>query len=334
MKSILKLSKKFLLLALMIVLPINSFAAVSVSDGSAFISKSEFSASLNNLSNRIATIENTLDAKIDSLVSSYLSRNGIWNGEIQDLEKDTDLTKTTSGGYTVYTYGGTLADLFTSFLWTSTTLNAFPTKVASISNKVVINKISKSGMIVMPTNLRIGQNGSIAQNRILPNSTLNGYETLIHRIADIKNNSAQGFQGDFSPSGSIAMIMNIGLNSSEDKTMSDYSQAFDISRKQPIYIPMQPSSSHIKYLPLTHEQFDMRGSYPLGFNDIINNVVVFFVNKGQQLVFNFEIYVTTNSSSTAFAISGVDNEYNSVGAYVKTNIQGAIAVGWEKVVVY
>ena len=85
MKCLLKLSKKFLLLILMIVFPINSFAAVSVSDGSAFVSKSEFSATINNISNRMSIMENTLDAKIDSLVSSYLSRNGIWNGEKQTL---------------------------------------------------------------------------------------------------------------------------------------------------------------------------------------------------------------------------------------------------------
>ena len=83
MRSILKLSKKIILFMLIIVFPIQSFAAVSVSDGSAFVSKSEFSASLNNMSNRISIIENTLDAKIDSLVSSYLSRNGIWNADKQ-----------------------------------------------------------------------------------------------------------------------------------------------------------------------------------------------------------------------------------------------------------
>ena len=64
---------------------INSVAAISVSDGSAFVTKAEFAADLNNLSNRMSTLENSLDAKIDSLVSSYLSRNGIWNGEKQEI---------------------------------------------------------------------------------------------------------------------------------------------------------------------------------------------------------------------------------------------------------
>ena len=65
---------------------INSIAAISVSDGSAFVTKAEFAADLNNLSNRMSSLENSLDAKIDSLVSSYLSRNGIWNGEKQEVD--------------------------------------------------------------------------------------------------------------------------------------------------------------------------------------------------------------------------------------------------------
>ena len=33
----------------------------------------------------MAQLENSLDAKIDSLVSSYLTRNGIWNGAKQTM---------------------------------------------------------------------------------------------------------------------------------------------------------------------------------------------------------------------------------------------------------
>ena len=80
-----KMFKTILVLSLCIgvVLPTN--AAVSVSDGSAFVTKAEFAADLNNLSNRMAQLENSLDAKIDSLVSSYLTRNGIWNGARVDI---------------------------------------------------------------------------------------------------------------------------------------------------------------------------------------------------------------------------------------------------------
>ena len=69
-------------LCLGITLPSNA-GSVQVSDGSAFITKSEMAYDLNNLSNRMAQLENSLDSKIDTLVSSYLTRNGIWNGNEQ-----------------------------------------------------------------------------------------------------------------------------------------------------------------------------------------------------------------------------------------------------------
>ena len=78
--------KTILILSICLGITLPTNAAVSVSDGSAFITKSEFDADVNNLSNRMAYLENSLDAKIDSLVSSYLTRNGIWNGEKQTLE--------------------------------------------------------------------------------------------------------------------------------------------------------------------------------------------------------------------------------------------------------
>ena len=73
-----------LTLCLGITLPANA-GSVQVSDGSAFITKSELSYQLNNLSYRMTQLENSLDSKIDTLVSSYLTRNGIWNGSKQTL---------------------------------------------------------------------------------------------------------------------------------------------------------------------------------------------------------------------------------------------------------
>ena len=81
-----RMFKKILIISMCMGLTIPTNAAVSVSDGSAFVTKAEFSADLNNLSNRMAQLENSLDAKIDSLVSSYLTRNGIWNGATQELK--------------------------------------------------------------------------------------------------------------------------------------------------------------------------------------------------------------------------------------------------------
>ena len=73
-----------LTLCLGITLPANA-GTVEVSDGSAFITKSELNYQLNNLSRRMSELENSLDSRIDKLVSSYLTRNGIWNGIRQTL---------------------------------------------------------------------------------------------------------------------------------------------------------------------------------------------------------------------------------------------------------
>ena len=73
-----------LTLSLCITLSTNA-GNVEVSDGSAFITKSELSYQLNNLSARMSALENSLDSQIDKLVSSYLTRNGIWNGVKQTI---------------------------------------------------------------------------------------------------------------------------------------------------------------------------------------------------------------------------------------------------------
>ena len=95
-------------LCLGITIPSNA-AGVDVSDGSAFITKAEMSYQLNNLSNRMTQLENSLDSKIDKLVSSYLTRNGIWNGVKQTLittnytipAKGTFTTNTSTNDYSV-----------------------------------------------------------------------------------------------------------------------------------------------------------------------------------------------------------------------------------------
>ena len=139
MTKLIRLSKKIILLVLMIAVPINSFAAVSVSDGSAFVSKSEFSSTINNLSNRVSTIENTLDAKIDSLVSSYLSRNGIWNGEKQTSTREyiLDMCGRNINGAT-FTYNSSLPNM----------TNAGIETVIVDRDYTLINSCSKTGLML------------------------------------------------------------------------------------------------------------------------------------------------------------------------------------------
>ena len=111
-----------LTLCLGISLPANA-GNVNVSEGSAFITKSELSYQLNVLSQRMTQLENSLDSKIDKLVSSYLTRNGIWSGVPQQINTSSwSITDTSLPG-------------FTSGRSYDTTLN----------RQRIVNKINKSG---------------------------------------------------------------------------------------------------------------------------------------------------------------------------------------------
>ena len=85
-----------------ITLPSNA-SSTKVSDGSVFITKSEFSSKLNSLSNRLSAVENSIDSKINSLVSSYLTRNGIWNGAKQHVQNDLGTTPNSNESLRVFT---------------------------------------------------------------------------------------------------------------------------------------------------------------------------------------------------------------------------------------
>ena len=110
-----------------ITLPVNA-GSVSVSDGSAFISKSEMSYELNNLSNRMTQLENSLDSRIDSLVSSYLTRNGVWNANKQKITTDAQTTH-----------------IFTSE-WGSGNLGTTTVQIVHFDECIVANT-SKSGLV-------------------------------------------------------------------------------------------------------------------------------------------------------------------------------------------
>ena len=119
-----------------ITLPSNA-GNVSVSDGSAFITKSELTYELNNLSNRMAQLENSLDSKIDKLVSSYLTRNGIWNGIKQNFTTS-QLSVTGSGLQNALGKRGQ---------YYSIPKNATSTNF--IGNYTLIDQVSKTGLISM-----------------------------------------------------------------------------------------------------------------------------------------------------------------------------------------
>ena len=70
---------------------LNTHAAVIVSDGSAFITKSEFKALVNEASGRIEALELHADSQIDTLVNSFLGRNNIWHPQKQELNSNTTM---------------------------------------------------------------------------------------------------------------------------------------------------------------------------------------------------------------------------------------------------
>ena len=111
-----KIFKTIFIMSLCVGISLPTNAAVSVSDGSAFVTKAEFAADLNNLSNRMAQLENSLDAKIDSLVSSYLTRNGIWNGAKQTVD-NTIIYDFSPISVPISNYKGSYNDLIISGSW-------------------------------------------------------------------------------------------------------------------------------------------------------------------------------------------------------------------------
>ena len=132
-----RIFKTILVLSIVLGITLPSNAAVSVSDGSAFVTKAEFAADLNNLSNRMAQLENSLDAKIDSLVSSYLTRNGIWNGKKQTLTvSNLDVTGTGLGSAILQ------RGVYYSIPNGTTASNFY-------GNYELVNKIDKSGLLTL-----------------------------------------------------------------------------------------------------------------------------------------------------------------------------------------
>ena len=73
-KSISKIFKRAMALFIIVIINFNSYAAVvSSNDGSAFITKAEFDALVNDFNSRIEDYEKSIDAKIDGAIAEYLA---------------------------------------------------------------------------------------------------------------------------------------------------------------------------------------------------------------------------------------------------------------------
>ena len=72
-KKFLKISKRLIALFVVILLNINSYAAVGANDGSAFVTKAEFDALVNTFNEQMDDYENNLVSKIDGAIANYLA---------------------------------------------------------------------------------------------------------------------------------------------------------------------------------------------------------------------------------------------------------------------
>lgn len=85
-KKIRKYIKSFILIFVVISMIFNSHASTGVGDPNAFVTKEEFDLALSNFNSRLSEFEAGINSKIDSQVTSYLTRNGIWSGLDQTTE--------------------------------------------------------------------------------------------------------------------------------------------------------------------------------------------------------------------------------------------------------
>lgn len=80
-----KIYKTIIILSICLGITIPSNAAISVSDGSAFMTKTEFMADINNLSSRVSQLEITMDGTLDNKVNAYLEQKGFWKAKVQNI---------------------------------------------------------------------------------------------------------------------------------------------------------------------------------------------------------------------------------------------------------
>ena len=73
MKKFLKLGKRMMALFIVVLLNINTYAAIGGNDGSAFVTKAEFDALINTFNEQMDSYQSGLNAKIDGAIANYLA---------------------------------------------------------------------------------------------------------------------------------------------------------------------------------------------------------------------------------------------------------------------
>lgn len=142
-----KVFKCLVVMVIIFAIPIYTYASLSASDGSAFVTKGEFDSAIADFNSRLTTFEAGINSKIDSQVTSYLDRNGIWSGQKQDL-KNIDTPKvglqTTGGNLSGTYYAIDSSNYLVGLSFTGKQL----TEYNNGSENEIISKCSKSGLLL------------------------------------------------------------------------------------------------------------------------------------------------------------------------------------------
>ena len=73
MNKFIKLGKRILALFIVVLLNVNTYAAVGANDGSAFVTKAEFDALVNTFNEQMDSYQSGLNSKIDGAIANYLA---------------------------------------------------------------------------------------------------------------------------------------------------------------------------------------------------------------------------------------------------------------------
>ena len=82
MKKLFKIGKRITAFFVVILLNINSYAAVGANDGSAFVTKAEFDALVNTFNEQMDTYQSSIVSKIDGAIANYLA--GLSSYKVED----------------------------------------------------------------------------------------------------------------------------------------------------------------------------------------------------------------------------------------------------------
>ena len=101
--SLKKIFKKVVSIALILILSVDSYAAVvSDNDGSAFITKKEFDALKKSFENQVINYQDSLESKIYGAIASYLA--GIKVAKQSHIKLISDIDTVVGSGYRSWNY--------------------------------------------------------------------------------------------------------------------------------------------------------------------------------------------------------------------------------------